>query len=146
LLAVAALTACSFEHGRLSQGSDGRVPDGLLSDGRTPGDGSTSSDAAVDAKPNVVTCPGSMCGDICCEGSCVSAGTTLCTGTTYHCDGPEDCTGSEVCCNNKNGSFCTTQTCNGNGQFEVCHTGSDCSFNCGDCSFRSDYGQKVCCE
>ena len=50
-------------------------------------------------------------------------------GKTYRCDGPEDCSASEVCCNDKNGSVCTTSTCNGNGRFEVCHTTSDCSFS-----------------
>ena len=108
----------------------------------TPAD-SASTDAAIDAPPGAITCPGSMCGTVCCDGDCLNATTSVCTGNVFRCDGPEDCGTDQVCCNDQNGSTCVTGTCGG---FEVCHTPSDCSFACSDCSFASDYGQQVCCE
>jgi hypothetical protein len=142
------MIGCSFERGYAPKvfgdapASDGQ---GRPSDAK-PGDATPPADAKTDAAPNSITCPGSMCGAVCCDGVCGDVVLSVCTGRVFRCDGPEDCTGSEVCCNDKNGSYCTTSTCNGNSHFEVCHTTADCSFSCGDCSFRGDYGQQVCCE
>lgn len=143
-LLVCLAVGCSFEHGKLLVFEDAPSGDGKRLDSGA-GDGK-SADAPTDAPPNVVTCPGSMCGSVCCDGTCVDVIASICTGRTFRCDGPEDCSGNEVCCNDKNGSYCTTSSCDGDGHFEACHTAADCSFNCNDCSFRSDYGQKVCCE
>ncbi len=107
----------------------------------TPGD-ATSMDTATDAPLEAIDCPGSMCGSVCCEGDCINAA-SVCTGNVFRCDGPEDCGIGEVCCNDQNGSTCVTGTCGG---YEACHTTSDCSFTCNDCSFSADHGQRVCCE
>ena len=141
-----ALVACSFTPGALAPNLDGAPSgDAVDSDGSQAGDGnSTPIDAPSDTtSPPSITCPGSMCGTVCCDGTCVSPVTSTCTGRIFRCDGPEDCTGSEVCCNSQNGSVCTASGCSG---FEVCHAPADCSFSCGDCSYRFDYGQNVCCE
>ena len=147
-LLVAVLVGCSFNHGVL-QGVFQDAPSGSAGSDSGTGDAPTTLiDAAPDAKvppPSGITCPGSMCGSVCCEG-CVDILLSICTGRVFECDGPEDCGSGEVCCNDKNGSVCTMGSCNGNGHFEACHVTSDCSFSCNDCSFRSDYGQKVCCE
>jgi hypothetical protein len=145
-LLIALLAGCSFAPG---------VPPGVFQDapggdGAGGGDGtSATGDAAIDAPgppPSGITCPGQMCGAVCCDGLCVDVVLSICQGRVFRCDGPEDCAPNEACCNDKNGSYCTTSQCNGNGHFEACHTTADCSTNCNDCSFRSDYGQKVCCE
>jgi hypothetical protein len=143
---VGLLAACSFEHSELPRAfDDAASSDGVAIDTPVPpGDGSmAATDAAIDGPwSSGISCPGVQCGAVCCVGAC-AAGT--CAGTIYRCDGPEDCKSGEVCCNDQNGSYCTTM-CNGSGHFEACHTGADCSFTCTDCSYRSDYGQKVCCE
>src|SRR5262245_24464959 len=129
------VAGCSF---RLPEGKTGDPPAGDAA--RT--DSAVVADGAPLDTPSVgpIDCPGSMCGVVCCVGQCQN---TTCTGKVFRCDGPEDCNPGEVCCNNQNGSLCTT-TCSG--AFEVCHTTTDCSFSCNDCGFRVDYGQKVCCE
>jgi len=148
VLAVSLLgLGCSFERGQGPRVfDDAPAGDGKAGDGSTSmGDAASAGmDGSTDAPPNQVTCPGSMCGTVCCQ-TCVDVVLSVCTGKVWECDGPEDCANNEVCCNDQNGSSCAT-TCNGSGRFEVCHNASDCSFACGDCSFRADYGQKVCCE
>ncbi len=152
-LALALATGCSFTI--KSAESDGAGSDaanvdsppgdtGLVTDGPSV-DAVSMVDAAPDASSIVVSCPGSMCGSNCCQGTCASQIASVCMGKTYECDGPEDCSGPAVCCNDKNGSRCTTSSCSSPG-FEVCHSTTDCSFTCNDCSFRPDYGQTVCCE
>ena len=126
---VAVLVACSFEHGG-DPTQDGSVGSGS-------GSGSGSGTGAS------VTCPGMMCGAICCDGTCSNAATSTCDGRVFHCDGPEDCASTEVCCNNKNGSVCTAGSCGGH---EACHGVTDCGSGCDKCSYESDYGQQVCCE
>ncbi|MBA3391087.1 MAG: hypothetical protein H0T89_00500 [Deltaproteobacteria bacterium] len=146
MTASASITSCTFE----AKVPPGGVPGDASRDGVV--DASVDAppplavDASPDAPPSVIACPGSMCGSVCCDGTCINAVTSICSGRTFRCDGPEDCAGAEVCCNDQSGSSCTTAACNSSPRFEVCHTGADCSFNCSDCSFRQDYGQKVCCE
>ena len=146
-LALVIATGCGFtvtSPDGEGTGSDAAIVD--TSSGDTAIDGTPSPDAVPDASFVGVTCPGSPCGSVCCEGTCLNSIASICSGKRYECDGPEDCSGAEVCCNNQNGSTCTTSACNGSGQLEVCHSTTDCSFSCGNCSFDSAYGQNVCCE
>jgi hypothetical protein len=143
---VLLISACSFDHSVVpSAFSDAASSDAVIDAPAMMGDGAMATkDGAVDAQPtSTISCPGSQCGNVCCVGAC-AAGT--CAGEVYRCDGPEDCDADEVCCNDQNGSSCSSNPCTGGGRFEACHTTADCSFTCNDCSYRSDYGQKVCCE
>ncbi len=144
-VASSSIASCSFE-AKVPPAVPGDANRDGVSDASTDAPPPSAADASPDAPPSVIACPGSMCGSVCCDGTCINATASICSGKTFRCDGPEDCVGAEVCCNDKAGSSCTTSTCNGSSRFEACHTGADCSFNCSDCSFRADYGQKVCCE
>ena len=144
LVAVAVLAACSFEHGTSPPGKDAAAGGGgAVGDGPAAGGDCAMADSGL--PPNGIACPGTTCGPVCCDGMCTNIVLGVCIGRSFRCDGPEDCPGQEVCCNDKNGSYCT-QTCGGSGHFEACHTTADCSFSCNDCGYRDDYGQMVCCE
>jgi hypothetical protein len=140
LVLVGFLAACSFEHGEpASVFADAATTGNTIDAPRTPTDASM---ATTDAPPSsTISCPGVACGAVCCVGAC--AGGT-CAGEVYRCDGPEDCGANEVCCNDGNGSTCTAN-CYGEERTEACNTAADCNSYCNDCSFDSDFGQKVCC-
>ena len=131
--AIALWGACSFEPGS----EPGQEPNGSGSGSSGSGSDSGTSSGVT------VACPGTMCGAVCCDGTCTSSALGTCEGHAFHCDGPEDCAPSEVCCNNKNGSVCTAGSCSGH---EACHTAADCGGSCNNCSYEGDYGQQICCE
>lgn len=103
----------------------------------------------IDAPASGIDCEGgTMCGDVCCIGTCEPLGGNMfqCTGKTFACDGPEDCATGEVCCNDTAGSQCSASSCSGGNNLVVCHSAVDCTGTCTDCGLSSDHDQYVCCE